>query len=60
MIRITRGNVESKRRKKSLKLAKVYRGSNSRLSTYASELIVYSLNFAYVGRNIKTIMFKSI
>jgi len=60
MIRITRGNVASKRRKKYLKLAKGYRGSNSRLSTYASEQIVQSLNFAYVGRKLKKRMFKNI
>ena len=60
MIRITRGNVASKRRKKYLKLAKGYRGSNSRLSTYASEQIVQSLNFAYVGRKLKKRIFKNI
>ena len=50
MIRISRGNVASKRRKKYLKLAKGYRGSNSRLSTYASEQVIQSFNFAYIGR----------
>jgi large subunit ribosomal protein L20 len=60
MIRTTRGNVASKRRKKYLKLAKGYVGSNSRLSTYAGEQVVQSFNFAYKGRKLKKRIFRDI
>lgn len=53
MIRIKRGNVAKKHRKKYLKLAKGYCGANSRLSTFASEQVIQSLNFAYIGRKLK-------
>lgn len=53
MVRVKRGNVAAKRRKKYLKLAKGYVGSNSRLSTMAGEQLIQSLNFAYIGRRLK-------
>jgi large subunit ribosomal protein L20 len=53
MVRVKRGNVAAKRRKKYLKLAKGYVGANSRLSTMAGEQVVQSLNFAYIGRRLK-------
>lgn len=53
MVRVTRGNIAAKRRKKYLKLAKGYVGSNSRLSTMAGEQVVQSFNFAYIGRRLK-------
>jgi large subunit ribosomal protein L20 len=53
MVRVKRGNIAAKRRKKYLKLAKGYVGSNSRLSTMAGEQIIQSLNFAYIGRRLK-------
>lgn len=53
MVRIKRGNIAAKRRKKYLTLAKGYVGSNSRLSTMAGEQIIQSLNFAYIGRKLK-------
>jgi len=60
MVRIKRGNIAQKRRKKYLKLAKGYRGSNSRLSTYASEQIIQSLNFAYISRRLKKRFFRKL
>ncbi len=60
MVRTTRGNVASKRRKKYLNLAKGYVGSNSRLSTMAGEQVVQSLNFAYIGRKLKKRDFRKI
>ena len=60
MVRITRGNIAAKRRKKYLKLAKGYVGSNSRLSTMASEQVVQSFNFAYIGRRLKKRNFRRI
>ena len=53
MVRIKRGNVAAKRRKKYFKLAKGYTGSNSRLSTMVIEQVIQSLNFAYIGRRLK-------
>ena len=53
MIRITRSNIAHQRRKKILKLCKGYTGSNSRLSTYAGEQLIQSLNFAYKSRRLK-------
>lgn len=58
MVRTTRGNVAAKRRKKYLHLAKGYVGSNSRLSTMATEQVVQSLNFAYIGRRLKKEIFE--
>ena len=60
MVRVTRGNVAAKRRKKYLSLAKGYVGSNSRLSTMAGEQVVQSLNFAYIGRRLKKRNFRRI
>lgn len=60
MVRTTRGNVAAKRRKKYLHLAKGYVGSNSRLSTMATEQVVQSLNFAYIGRRLKKRNFRRI
>ena len=60
MVRIKRGNIAAKRRKKSLTLAKGYVGSNSRLSTMAGEQVVQSLNFAYIGRKLKKRNFRRI
>jgi large subunit ribosomal protein L20 len=60
MVRVKRGNVAAKSRKKYLKLAKGYVGSNSRLSSLASEQVVQSLNFAYIGRRLKKRNFRKI
>jgi large subunit ribosomal protein L20 len=60
MVRVKRGNIAAKRRKKYLKLAKGYVGSNSRLSTMAQEQVVQSLNFAYIGRRLKKRNFRRI
>ena len=60
MVRIKRGNVAAKRRRKILNLAKGFVGSNSRLSTMAGEQIVQSLNFAYIGRRLKKRNFRRI
>ena len=60
MVRVKRGNVATKRRKKYLKLAKGYVGANSRLSTLASEQVVQGLNFAYIGRRLKKRDFRRI
>ena len=60
MVRVKRGNIASKRRKKYLKLAKGYVGANSRLAIMAGEQVVQSLNFAYIGRRLKKRNFRRI
>jgi large subunit ribosomal protein L20 len=60
MVRVKRGNVAVKRRKKSLKLAKGFVGSHSKLATLAGEQVKQSLNFAYVGRRLKKRNFRRI
>ncbi len=60
MVRVKRGNVAAKRRKKYLKLAKGYRGSNSKLSTMATEQVIQSLNFAYIGRKLRKRNFRKL
>ena len=60
MVRVKRGNVAAKSRKKYLKLAKGYVGSNSKLSSLASEQVIQSLNFAYIGRRLKKRNFRKI
>jgi large subunit ribosomal protein L20 len=60
MVRVKRGNVAAKSRKKYLKLAKGYIGSNSRLSSLAAEQVVQSLQFAYIGRRLKKRNFRKI
>ena len=60
MVRVKRGNVAAKRRKKYLNLAKGFVGSQSRLSTLAAEQVVQSLNFAYISRRLKKRNFRRI
>jgi large subunit ribosomal protein L20 len=60
MVRVKRGNVAAKRRKKYLKLADGYRGGNSRLSSLATEQVIQSLNFAYIGRKLKKRNYRTI
>jgi large subunit ribosomal protein L20 len=59
MIRVKRGNIAAKRRKKYLKLAKGYVGSNSRLSTMASEQVVQSFNYSYKSRKLKKRIYRT-
>lgn len=53
MVRVKRGNVALKRKKKYFKFCKGYRHSNSKLSTMAMEQSIQSLYFAYIGRKLK-------
>nr|QCI07433.1 ribosomal protein L20 [Leiomenia cribrosa] len=50
MTRVKRGNVARKRRKVILKLAKGFRGSQSKLFRTAKQQVLKSLRYAYVGR----------
>lgn len=60
MVRVKRGNIAVKRRKKYLDLAKGYKGSNSKLSIFAGEQVTQSLYFSYIGRRLKKRNFRRI
>lgn len=60
MIRVKRGNVRVKRRKKFLKLAKGFRKPFSNLGTFAKEQVYQSLNYAYIGRKLKKRTFRTL
>jgi large subunit ribosomal protein L20 len=50
MVRVKRGNVARKRRKKILKMASGFRGAHSRLFRVANQQVMKSLRYSYVGR----------
>ena len=50
MVRVKRGNVARKRRKKVLKLAKGFQGTHSRLFRIANQQVMKSLTYSYMGR----------
>lgn len=50
MVRVKRGNVARKRRKKILKLAKGFRGAHSRIFRIANQQVMKSLTYSYMGR----------
>ena len=60
MVRVKRGNVARKRRKKILNLAKGYRGAHSRLFRVANQQVMKALRYSYVGRKQKKRMFRRI
>nr|YP_009393941.1 ribosomal protein L20 [Polysiphonia sertularioides]ARW62503.1 ribosomal protein L20 [Polysiphonia sertularioides] len=60
MTRIKRGNVARKRRKKILKLAKGFRGSQSKLFRTAKQQVLKSLKYSYVGRKHKKRLYRKL
>ena len=60
MVRVKRGNVARKRRKKILHLAKGYRGAHSRLFRVANQQVMKALRYAYIGRKQKKRTFRKI
>jgi large subunit ribosomal protein L20 len=60
MVRVKRGNVARKRRKKILNLAKGYRGSHSRLFRVANQQVMKALTYSYVGRKQKKRIFRKL
>ena len=60
MVRIKRGNVARKRRKKVLALAKGFRGTHSRLFRVANQQVMKALKYSYVGRKQKKRNFRSL
>ena len=53
MVRIKRGNIARKRRKKVLKLAKGFKGAHSKLFRVANQQVMKALKYSYVGRKQK-------
>jgi large subunit ribosomal protein L20 len=60
MVRIKRGNVARKRRKKILSLASGYRGAHSILFRIANQQVMKALRYSYVGRKQKKRAFRKI
>jgi large subunit ribosomal protein L20 len=60
MVRVKRGNVARKHRKKILKLAKGYRGTHSRLFRVANQQVMKALRYSYVGRKQKKRVFRKV
>ena len=60
MVRVKRGNIASKRRRKYLSLARSFVGANSRLAIMAGEQVRQGLNFAYIGRRLKKRNFRRV
>ena len=60
MVRVKRGNVARKRRKKFLSLASGYRGAHSVLFRVANQQIMKALRYSYIGRKQKKRIFRRI
>jgi len=60
MVRVKRGNVARKRRKKILQLAKGYRGAHSRLFRIANQQVMKALRYSYIGRKQKKRVFRKL
>ena len=60
MVRVKRGNVARKRRKKILQLAKGYRGTHSRLFRIANQQVMKALRYSYIGRKQKKRIFRKL
>ena len=60
MVRVKRGNVAKKRRKKILKFAKGFKGAHSRLFRTANGQVMKALIYSYVGRKRRKQDFKKL
>ena len=60
MVRVKRGNVARKRRKKILSLASGYRGTHSVLFRIANQQVMKALRYSYIGRKQKKRIFRKI
>ena len=60
MVRIKRGNVARKRRKKILSMASGYRGAHSVLFRIANQQVMKALRYSYIGRKQKKRIFRRI
>ena len=60
MVRVKRGNVARKRRKKILSLASGFRGAHSVLFRIANQQVMKALRYSYVDRKQKKRIFRRI
>ena len=60
MVRIKRGNVARKNRKKILNLAKGFRGTHSKLFRIANGQVIKALKYSYSGRKKRKQQFRRI
>jgi large subunit ribosomal protein L20 len=60
MVRVKRGNVARKRRKKILRLASGYRGTHSVLFRVANQQVMKALRYSYIGKKQKKRIFRKI
>lgn len=60
MVRVKRGNVAKKRRKKILSLASGYRGAHSTLFRVANQQVMKALKYSYINRKQKKRLFRKI
>ena len=58
MVRVKRGNVARKRRKKILSIASGYRGAHSILFRVANQQVIKALKYSYIGRKQKKRIFR--
>ena len=58
MVRVKRGNVARKRRKKILSLSQGYRGAHSVLFRVANQQVMKALRYSYIGRKQKKRVFR--
>ena len=58
MVRVKRGNVARKRRKKILSIASGYRGAHSILFRVANQQVMKALKYSYIGRKQKKRIFR--
>lgn len=60
MVRVKRGNIARKRRKKILSMASGYRGAHSVLFRVANQQVMKALKYSYIGRKQKKRIFRKI
>ena len=60
MVRVKRGNVARKRRKKILKRAKGFNGAHSRLFRVANQQVLKALKYSYIDRKQKKRTFRKL
>jgi len=60
MVRVKRGNVARKRRKKILAISSGYRGAHSILFRVANQQVMKALRYSYIGRKQKKRIFRRI
>lgn len=60
MVRVKRGNIARKRRKKIFKIASGYRGAHRILFRIANQQVMKALTYSYIGRKQKKRIFRRI